>query len=111
MYTVSWLSPDIAKYGSYFEFDFTSTNEVSGYFHLISDGELALADPMNGTRTSTNISTLSTKNVISTANYDNLIKEINEKHNESAASSIQSNIIDVKEKLEIKNNAFQNKPM
>lgn len=44
MYTVLWLSTDIERYGSYFEFSFTSTDEVSGYFNLISDGELKPTD-------------------------------------------------------------------
>ena len=107
MYTVLWLSPDLARYGSYFEFDFTSTNKVSGYFYLISDGELASADPMNGTRTSTNISSLSTKNVISTSSYDNLIEELKQKQNESNMISEQGSSIDANEKIKIKENALE----
>ena len=107
MYTVLWLSELKERYGSYFEFSFTSTDEVSGYFYLISDGELASADPMNGTRTTTNISTLNIKNMISTSSYDDLIEELKQKQNESNMISEQASSIDANEKIKIKENALE----
>lgn len=107
VYEVLWLSPDIYGYGSYFEFNFTSANEVSGSYYLIDDGELQTADPMTGERTNTYNSALSSVKTTINTELDELIKELNQKHDES--NEVSSNSYDPNTKIKIKENAYKNK--
>lgn len=109
VFTVLWLSPDIARYGSYFEFNFITENNVDGYFYLISDGELSTADPMTGTRNVAYSSSLSTEKSSTDTSNNELLDELNQKHDESKTVSTQSSSDDIDNKLEIKEKAFQNK--